>query len=701
MKKIIPIRDLRNTTEISKKCNELNEPIFVTKNGYEDLVIMSSKCFENQAKTEKTLQNPNEIIKSEFYKVKQTNELGLVKCAASTINIKIGNIDYNVSMIIKAIDEAIKKNVNVIVFQELTLCGYTINDLLLNDSIITKCEEALIKLKKYSLNKNIFFVVGAPLKYRSKLFNCGVAICNGSILGVVPKSYLPNYNEFYEKRYFVEALENNENILIDGEQIPFGKKLVFQDLAYLELKIGIEICEDVWAINPPSTNLVKNGANLILNLSASNELIDKNSFRETLISSTSARLLCGYVYASSGDGESTTDVIFSGHNIIAENGKILSQTEIFKNETIINDIDIQALEQIRLENTSFIDRRNNCDYIYFNMPINNKKLNRIYNKKPFTEEAGNNLNKVILMQAKSLAQRLKSINCKKVVIGFSGGLDSTLALISTYECFKLMNYPVEDIYVYTMPSFGTSNKTKNNAIKMCEILGVTFKEINISESVKQHFKDIDHDLNNQNVTFENAQARERTQILLDIANDINAIMIGTGDLSELCLGFTTYNGDHMSNYGLNATLPKTLIQDVVKNYADLNLNLKNVLYSILETPISPELLPPNGEEISQKTEENLGPYILHDFFIYYFLKYNFSIKKIYFLACNAFKDDFKPEFIKQTLQTFIKKFFSNQFKRNCLPEGAKITSVSVSPRGDLRLPSDLYPKIYLDELESL
>lgn len=665
---------------------------------------MSDLCYQNLVISQKTVQNSTKKFKSEYETCEQTSNFGYVKVASSTIKITVGNVEKNINEIKNSITSALDKKVDVIVFQELTLSGYTANDLLLTSSLLNNCEKGLIDLKEFSKNKNILFVVGAPLRYRSKIYNCAVVIFNGDILGVVPKTYIPNYNEFYEKRYFESAPENNDLIEISDIQVPFGKNLIFQDLNYLKLRIGVEICEDLWAPDSPSTNLCKNGATVILNLSASNETINKCDYRRTLLKATSAKLMCGYVYCSSGDGESSTDLIFSGHNLILENGKILKESKLFENETTITDLDLELIENTRIKNTSFKDKRVNCDYLYFKMKINNGVLDRFFSKKPFIESneqlRKENSKQIILMQAKSLIQRLERINCSKVVIAFSGGLDSTLALISTYEAFKIMDLPLENIHVLTLPSFGTSSLTYNNACSFAKSLNTTFKEINIKESLVQHFKDINHDIDNANVAFENAQARERTQIVMDYCNDINAIMIGTGDLSELCLGFTTFGGDHLSNYGLNASLPKTLIQAVVKDYADLHEEFKEVLYSILNTPISPELLPQNGKnEIIQKTEEKLGVYELHDFFIYHLLNYDFSIKKLYYIALETFKDEYSKDYIKNTLKTFVKRFFTNQFKRNCLPDGIKITSVSVSPRGDWRMASDVDYAEFIKEID--
>lgn len=705
MSKIIPIKDLRDTNKISELCKETNKPIFVTKNGYEDLVIMSDECFENLVFSKKTLQNQLKKINSQFQKCEQIDNNGFVKVACSSIKINVGNVFENLSKIKESLLEASQQKVNILVFQELTLTGYTANDLFFNNDILNQVVTALFDLKDFSKDKNIFFVVGAPVKLSSKIYNCAVIFYNGEILGIVPKTYFPNYNEFYELRYFETAPNLNSYVTLNNLEIPFGNNLIFQDLNNLKLKIGIEICEDLRAINSPSNRLSENGANIILNLSASNEVINKDETRRTLLKATSIKLMCGYIYCSAGDGESTTDSIFSGHNIIVENGNILSESILFENKLLINDIDLDLLENIRAKNNNFKNKKES-DYIYFKMPCKNSPLHRIFNQKVFISDNEETRKKqslqIITMQAKSLLQRLEAIHCNKVVLAFSGGLDSTIALISTYEAFKLASYPIENIHVLTLPSFGTSSLTYNNACNFAKSLNVTFKEINIKNALIQHFKDIDHDINNANVAFENAQARERTQIVLDYCNDINALMIGTGDLSELCLGFTTFGGDHLSNYGLNASLPKTLIQAVVKDYADLNIKYKDVLYSILETPISPELLPQDGSNtIIQKTEENLGPYELHDFFIYYLLKYDFTIKKIFYIACSAFKGKYTKEFIKNTLKTFVKRFYQNQFKRNCLPDGIKITDISVSPRNSLRLASDINAKNLLEEVDKL
>lgn len=704
--KIIPIKDLRNTSNISKLCKDYNEPIFVSKNGFEDLVIMSCEYYEKYLNNSKTLQNGT-FFKENVLVDNQLDIFGFIRCAASTIKIEVANIKHNLEEIKNKIDYCLKQNVNILLFHELCITGYTCSDLFFNNDLLNNSDKAIIDLKNYSVNKNILFCVGAPIRFQSKIYNCGVLILNGEILGIIPKSILPNYNEFYEQRFFTEWKDENTYINFDNKLVPFGNKFIFINSLYNKLKIGIEICEDLWGSDNPNIKLAKNGANIILNLSASNELIGKDNTRKYLIKATTNRLICGYIYSSCGDGESTTDLIFSGHNIIAENGKILKETKLFENDTIISDIDVDALELDRQENTSF-RRENNSTYnkIYFKLDIkNNDSLIRPLRKLPFIS---NNLeirkqrsNEIILMQAKSLLKRLEITHSKKVVLGLSGGLDSTLALIATVEAFKLDNRDLKDIEVITLPAFGTSSLTLNNALKLAKEFGTSIKEINIKDSLIQHFKDINHDINNHNVTYENAQARERTQILLDYSNDINGIMIGTGDLSELCLGFTTYAGDHISSYGLNASLPKTLIQAVVEDYANEHLEVKDTLLSILHTPISPELLPPDKNVITQKTEEKLGVYELHDFFIYYFLRHNFSISKIYYLACEAFKDKYTTLYIKDTLTIFVKRFFTNQFKRSCLPDGIKIGTVSISPRGDWRMPSDSSYQIYINELEKL
>lgn len=705
MTKIIPIKDLRDTNKISSMCNKVNEPIFVTKNGYNDLVIMSDKCYENLIFSRKSLQNSTIFYNSAFKTVKQSDTYGFIKVAAISLKTKIGDVVKNTEEIKNALIKIDAENVDAVVFNELTLTGYTLNDAFFDETISKNVIDALIDLKEFSKNINSIFIVGAPLRLNSKNYNCACVFYNGSILGIVPKTYLPNYHEFYEMRHFEAADEENYYYSLKGEKIPFSKNIIFKDLNYLDFTFGIEICEDLWASNPPSNNLCQNGANIIFNLSASNETIYKEKTRENLVSITSKRNICGYVYSSSGLGESSTDLIFSGQTMIAENGLFLEKSAPFSNKILISDIDLSLIKIERTINTSYKKDESKMQYIYFEKEIINKNLHRVYSKNPFLPEENKSyyLNKVIKMQGISLMQRLKSINCNKVALAFSGGLDSTMALIAAYEAFKTNNLPLENIHVLTLPSFGTSKLTHENAIKLSTLLHVTFKEINIKDSILQHFKDIGHDENNVNVTYENSQARERTLILLDYCNDINALMIGTGDLSELCLGFTTFGGDHLSNYGLNASLPKTLIQEVLKNYSDEHENLREVLISIIETPISPELLPQdnNKNEFVQKTEDVVGPYILNDFFLYYYLKYKMSFKKIFYIANHTFKDTYSSEFILKTLKTFVKKFFSNQFKRSCLPDGPKISEISISPRGDLRLPSDIDYKIYLKELDDI
>lgn len=675
-----PITDLRNTNEISKQCHESNEPIFITKNGYDDLVVMSSEAYNNLNKSKQTSLP------------KQSNCFNMVRVACATNEIKVAAPSINTNEIIKIIDSIKNDDIDILVFPELCLTGYTCGDLFYQHSLLEKTLNSLQRLVLHTKNNSTLIFIGAPLLYQYKLYNCAIAISNGKILGVVPKSNLPNYNEFYEARQFNEWHEENNEIEINGELYPFGTKLLFSNLYLRNLKVGCEICEDLWAAKTPSTNHALAGANIIVNLSASNELYGKDKIRRMLVQSTSSRLSCAYVYASSGNGESTQDLVYSSHNIIAENGTIVKESKTFENELITYDIDLDIITSTRCKNSSFRNI-NSSTYktIYFEKEINQRKLIRNINPYPFLpleDEKKEYVEGIITLQVMGLAKRLKHINCQNVVLGLSGGLDSTLALIVCYETFKYLKLDTKGIHCLTMPCFGTSTRTYNNALKLSNLFNTSLKEIRINEAVKIHLRDIAHDLTTDDVTFENAQARERTQILFDYANKINGIVIGTGDLSELALGWCTFNGDHMANYSLNSSVSKTLVKYLVKEYASNNKKVKDVLDDVLSTPISPELKINQNDNINQRTEDTIGPYDLHDFFLYYLLKYNFSVNKIYYYAINAFKEMFNEDEIKKWLNLFVKRFFTQQFKRSTIPDGPKVSEISLSPRGDLRMPSD-------------
>ena len=721
MPKIKPITDLRDTTALSKEINESDEPIFITKNGNLDFIMMNEKMYKSLSfinnnstpnNLEKVhLENLKKLKEHKTYNNKiysstnKNNNLGFVKVGCATYKVDIGNVKSNLNLIKENINEALKNNIDVLVFPELCLTGYTCNDLFYYPHLLDEVILALQELEEFSKDKKIFFVVGAPIAYNASIYNCAIAIYNGTILGIVPKTYLPNYGEFYEKRQFEEAFEDNIILSINNKEYLFGTKQIFVNNTFPDLKIAIEICEDVWAPETPSTRACLNGATLVLNLSASNEVVGKCDYRKELVSSTSARLICGYAYASAGEGESTTDLIFSGHNLIAENGTILKESSLFDLGIISTEIDIENIINQRRKNTTFRNINNEYQFVYYNQEINRPTLTRQYSSNPFVlpnfENGLERYRLIIKMQAMGLKKRMEITHSKVAIIGLSGGLDSTLALLVTNETFKLMNKDPKDIVCITLPCFGTSSRTKRNAINLANELGFTLKEIDISESVKLHLKDIEHDLNNLNTGYENAQARERTQVLMDYANDHNGLMVGTGDLSELCLGWTTYNGDHMSMYGVNASIPKTLVRELVRTYAYDHEVCRDTLLDIIDTPISPELLPTKDDKIAQKTEDTVGPYELNDFFIYHFLRKSFRPEKILFLAEHAYKNIYDREFIKKWLKNFYRRFYMNQFKRSCIPDGVKVGTVSISPRGDWRMPSDMSSKEILEEIENL
>ena len=637
------------------------------------------------------------------------NEYGYVKVGASTVELKVSDTIYNVEIIKKQIDEAINKNIQIISFPELSITGYTCGDLFNQDILIDASYEGIKDLVNYSKDKMIVIIVGSPIKCENKLYNCAVVINNGKILGIVPKTYIPNYNEFYEMRWFKSSTDLKvKEINLLNENVPIGVDLIFTNKLNDELKFGVEICEDVWSLYPKSNDYASKGANIIFNLSASNEITGKYDFRKELVKMQSIKTISGYVYASSGINESSTDLLFSGASLIYENGKLLGENSRFdfNSNLIYSDIDIKKLINDRRKNTSFISN-NNKEYrnVYF-VTSKNNSISRKYSKYPFVplneEKREERCREIINIQSSALAKRLKHTNIKKCVIGVSGGLDSTLAFLVIKKAFEKLNIDNKNIIAVTMPGFGTTNRTYENAISLIKINNATLMEIDIKKSCLVHYSDIGQDINNHDITYENAQARERTKILMDIANKENALVIGTGDLSELALGWCTYNGDHMSMYSVNSSIPKTLVKYLVKYIADTDIKNKKVLYDILSTPISPELLPAdeNGN-IKQITEDKIGPYILHDFYLYHFLRYGASPKKIYMLAVNTFSSEYSNEEILKWLKVFIKRFFTQQFKRSCMPDGVKVGSISLSPRGDLRMPSDASYNIWIKELEEI
>ena len=629
---------------------------------------------------------------------------GFIKVAAATPKIKVADPAYNTEEILKIIDETEKNGASILVFSELTISGYTCGDLFLQQPLLTECKNQLLRIVKATENKSMLVVVGCPIVIKQKLYNCAVVISDGSILGIVPKTHLPNYSEFYELRHFTSG-EGLEEDLWFGEEFGYVNVAVnqlFKCKEIPELVVACEICEDLWVPLPPSTYHAMAGATVICNPSASVETTTKESYRRSLVSNQSARLLAAYIYADAGEGESTQDVVYSGHHLICENGSVLAEAKRFTNEIIYADIDVQKLAAERRKMTSFPGGQTD-DYFEqeFSLEVKENKITRTFPKAPFIpdnqDERDKRCDEILSLQSMGLKKRLEHTNCKHAVVGISGGLDSTLAVLVTARAFDLLDIPRENLICVTMPCFGTTDRTYQNAVSLIKELGATLKEVRIEKAVRQHFADIGHDENNHDVTYENSQARERTQILMDMANQYNGMVIGTGDMSELALGWATYNGDHMSMYAVNCSVPKTLVRYLVLYYAETtdNKKLSEVLMDVLDTPVSPELLPPVDGVISQKTEDLVGPYELHDFFLYYMLRFGFPKAKLYRMAKLTFDGVYDDETIKKWLDKFYWRFFSQQFKRSCLPDGPKVGSVAVSPRGDLRMPSDASPTAWL------
>ena len=636
----------------------------------------------------------------EVYKMKD----GFIKVAAATPKIKVADPAYNTEEILKIIDETEKNGASILVFSELTISGYTCGDLFLQQPLLTECKNQLLRIVKATENKSMLVVVGCPIVIKQKLYNCAVVISDGSILGIVPKTHLPNYSEFYELRHFTSG-EGLEEDLWFGEEFGYVNVAVnqlFKCKEIPELVVACEICEDLWVPLPPSTYHAMAGATVICNPSASVETTTKESYRRSLVSNQSARLLAAYIYADAGEGESTQDVVYSGHHLICENGSVLAEAKRFTNEIIYADIDVQKLAAERRKMTSFPGGQTD-DYFEqeFSLEVKENKITRTFPKAPFVpdnqDERDKRCDEILSLQSMGLKKRLEHTNCKHAVVGISGGLDSTLAVLVTARAFDLLDIPRENLICVTMPCFGTTDRTYQNAVSLIKELGATLKEVRIEKAVRQHFADIGHDENNHDVTYENSQARERTQILMDMANQYNGMVIGTGDMSELALGWATYNGDHMSMYAVNCSVPKTLVRYLVLYYAETtdNKKLSEVLMDVLDTPVSPELLPPVDGVISQKTEDLVGPYELHDFFLYYMLRFGFPKSKLYRMAKLTFDGVYDDETIKKWLDKFYWRFFSRQFKRSCLPDGPKVGSVAVSPRGDLRMPSDASPTAWI------
>ncbi len=635
---------------------------------------------------------------------------GFIKTAAITPEIRVADTSFNCAQIIGYIEKAEKAGVELCVFPELSITGYTCGDLFYADALLFGALKALREIADSTKGKKMLVFVGLPVKVNGLIYNVAAALNDGKVLRLIPKTYLPNYNEFYEKRWFSAWKNSVENVSINtpyfDEPLTLQRNAVFCDKTENRFTVSAEICEDLWAANSPSVYHAENGANIIVNLSASDEIVGKAEYRRDLVRVQSAKLSCAYVYADTGEGESTTDVVFAGHNIIAENGTVIGESKLFESGMTIADIDVGFLDFERSKTFNYdILSDKTAEKVYFDGYKDNDCLTRAFDKTPFVPNDTGALTSraelILSMQAEGLKKRIKHTNANTAVIGLSGGLDSTLAILVAVNAMKKLGRNLKDVIAVTMPCFGTTSRTFNNTVKLAKSLGVSLKKVDITKSVLRHLKDIKHG-GEPDTTYENAQARERTQVLMDIANMTGGLVVGTGDLSELALGWATYNGDHMSMYGVNSSVPKTLVRYIVKHYADTSRGkLKAVLNDILDTPVSPELLPPTDGEIAQKTEDIVGPYILHDFFLYNMMRRGYSPSKIYFIAKKTFKGEFDDKTILKWLKTFVRRFFSQQFKRSCVPDGVKVGSVALSPRGDLKMPSDAVCALWLDELEEL
>lgn len=632
---------------------------------------------------------------------------GFVKTAAATPKIRVADCEFNAKQIIEQIKEAHQNGASLIVFPELCITGYTCSDLFLQSTLLRTAENAVEKIIRETENLDIVSIVGVPIAHRQSLFNCAVVIFKGEILGIVPKINIPNYSEFYEARHFTSGADTDEFLLeyAGCSEVDFSTNIIFKSAKLSDFSFAVEICEDLWVPDSPSAYLATAGANIICNLSSSDDVIGKAQYRRDLVKMQSGKLICGYIYSDSGFGESTTDMVFSGQNIISENATILAESKRFTTGITYADIDVEKLSSERRRTNTY--NCNTDDKIYFStfdMEIKHTKLSRTFACTPFVPsdktDLANRCEEILTMQATGLATRLAHTGIKNVVLGLSGGLDSTLALIVCVHAFDMLSIDRKNIHTVTMPCFGTTKRTKSNAQLLAEAYGVSFEDINITSAVRQHFADINHNEAITDITYENSQARERTQILMDLSNKYSGLVIGTGDLSELALGWATYNGDHMSMYAVNVSIPKTLVRYLTAYEAEKSDGvLKNVLLDVLDTPVSPELLPPdNNGEIAQKTEDVVGPYELHDFFLYYLVRFGFAPSKIYYLAKLSFADKYDNETIKKWLTVFVKRFFTQQFKRSCLPDGPKVGSVTLSPRGDWRMPSDASVNLWLKDL---
>ena len=637
---------------------------------------------------------------------------GFIRVAAASPKIRVGDVDHNIAQTVSFARKAAARDTAVIVFPELGLTGYTCGDLFEQKVLLDKAKLGLFDLAEQTGDLNSVIIVGLPYELGGKLFNVAAVIHKGDIIGIVPKQNVPNYSEFYEMRHFTPYYE--DGVIMTEDDICFGNAVFKCD----DLTFAVEICEDLWVPYSPSVDYVRNGAQVIFNLSCSDEIIGKAKYRRDLVKMQSAKLMAAYVYCDAGFGESTQDLVFAGHNLIAENGKILAESKRFANDNddeaiIYADIDLERLDADRRRANTFVSDfagHDGIDLVEFDAEFADIVPERKISKTPFVPESKDDLEArcedILNMQAAGLYTRLNAIGCRKAVIGLSGGLDSTLALIVTIHAFDKLGISRENIIGITMPGFGTTARTKNNSVNIAEQYGCTLREISISNAVIQHFRDIDHDMDVHDITYENSQARERTQILMDIANQEGGLVVGTGDLSELALGWATYNGDHMSMYGVNCSIPKTLVRYLVsyeaQRTAEYNPTLSKALADIVETPVSPELLPPTEDgRISQKTEETVGPYELHDFFLYYMIRFGFAPSKIFRMAVRAFEGSYDEETIYKWEETFMRRFFAQQFKRSCVPDGPKVGTVSLSPRGDWRMPSDASRNVWLEDLKTV
>lgn len=638
---------------------------------------------------------------------------GFLRVAAATPRIRVADCSYNAGRIIDLIEKAEQQGAKLVVFPELSITGYTCGDLFLQDTLLNNASLQVKRIAEATRGKELVAVIGFPYQWKGKLYNTAAVLQNGKVLGLIPKMSIPNYSEFYEARHFASGNQDAVKVLFMGEEIEFGSRILFQCRNLPDFILGVEICEDLWIPLSPGISHCVAGATVIANLSASDELTGKDEFRRELVKSQSARLICGYIYADAGEGESTTDLVFAGHNLIVENGTLLTETVPFENGMILTELDLGKLRSERRRMNTYLGQ-NTAAYTIIpfsfkegNYILEEIELTRRFDPAPFVPSVKVDRNKrcrdIINIQATGLKTRLEHTGIKTAVVGISGGLDSTLALLVMDKAFELLKLDKKGIIAITMPCFGTTDRTYQNALKLAECLGVTVLEIPIKEAVELHFKDIGQDKNKHDITYENSQARERTQVLMDVANRYNGLVIGTGDMSELALGWATYNGDHMSMYGVNASVPKTLVRFLVAYFAELTTDpkLSEVLTDILDTPVSPELLPPKDGEITQKTEDFVGPYELHDFFLYHILRFGYEPAKVYRLAKLAFQGSYPEEIILKWLKVFYQRFFSQQFKRSCLPDGPKVGSVSVSPRGDLRMPSDASAALWLEELYNI